>query len=246
MEENYTKKYYNLERNHWWFLVRQKIIEQQLLRSLPKQKSLKILNVGASTGQSTLLLQPYGEVVSVEKDHDTCQFLKTNFQLQVVQASAEALPFDNDAFDVVCVFDVIEHIQEDSLAISELYRVCKKGGVLYCTVPAFDFLFSDHDKINHHYRRYNKYKIGQLVEKQFSIEYQTYFNCILFFPILLYRLAQIYLIKPSTPVSDFESPSLLNGTIPSFLFKQLFSIEIFLLRYIKLPFGVSFLCRARK
>ena len=176
MNPEYLQKYYYFERNHWWFLVREKIIRQQLNKSLPANAQLRILNVGAATGRSSQMLQEYGEVISVEKDPDTCIFLREELGLTVVEGSVESLSFDDNVFDVVCAFDVIEHIEQQEQAINELFRVCKNNGVLYCTVPAFHFLWSSHDEVNHHKRRYTMKGIREVVVHKFTVEYSTYFN----------------------------------------------------------------------
>ena len=246
MEPDYIQKYYQFERKHWWFLIREKILIQQLNTSLPVRRPLKILNAGAATGRSSQMLQQFGDVLSVEKDAAACTFLRNKLGLQVVEAAVEALPFEDNYFDVVCIFDVIEHIENEDAAIDELYRVCKQGGLLYCSVPAFSFLWSRHDEVNHHIRRYTRQGIKRVIQKKFNIEYSSYFNFLLFLPILFCRLLLKVLPKSKRMVSDFEYSKLLNGAFFSFFFKAVFSVEVFLLRYCILPFGVSILLRAKK
>ncbi len=246
MNPEYLQKYYYFERNHWWFLIREKIIRQQLNRSLPLNTQLKILNIGAATGRSSQMLQQYGEVISVEKDHDTCVFLRKELGLQVVEGSVESLPFGDNAFDVVCVFDVIEHIEQQEKAIGELFRVCKNGGILYCSVPAFRFLWSMHDEVNHHKRRYTIKEIREVIGHEFIVEYNTYFNALLFLPVWFARTVLQRLQKPQQAVSDFEYGKTLNGQFFSWIFKAVFSMELLWLRYFTFPFGVSILLRARK
>lgn len=246
MNTDYLQKYYHYERNHWWFQVRERIIVQQLNVSLPTGKGLKILNAGCATGRSSQMLQQYGEVTSVEKDHDTCMFVRDVLGLPVLECDLEALPFEDEYFDVVCIFDVIEHVDQQEHAISELSRVCKPGGVIYCSVPAYNFLWSRHDEVNQHMRRYTRRGIKLVLEKGFAVEYSTYFNIILFFPILVKRKILQRVQKSKEEVSDFESNKTLNGRFFSFFFKRFFSIELLLLRFFKLPFGVSVLLRGRK
>ncbi len=246
MNSDYLQKYYHYERNHWWFLVREKIIRQLLNASLPENRQLKILNAGAATGRSSQMLMEYGEVISLEKDHNTCIFLRETLNMNVVEGDLESLPFEEDSFDVVCVFDVIEHIEQQDAAVAELYRVCKPGGWIYCSVPAFSFLWGSHDDVNHHKRRYTKKSITGVLGKRFIIEYSTYFNMLLFIPIWFSRGMLQRMRRTQKMVSDFESGSLVNSQFFSRIFKAVFSIELILLRYFTLPFGVSILVRARK
>jgi SAM-dependent methyltransferase len=247
MEHSYIKKYYDFERNHWWFTVREKIILQQLKSSLPDRRDLRILNVGAATGRSSQMLEQFGQVISVEKDQVTCLFLQSELKLEAIQASIESLPFEEESFDVICLFDVIEHVQEEGLAIDELYRICKKGGLLYCTTPAFSFLWSNHDVVNHHFRRYTRTRLGNVLKnKKFKVEYQSYFNFFLFLPIVVYRAFNRLIAKPKVLISDFEYSKVLGNRFFSAFFRIIFKLEIFLLRHLTLPFGVSILCRAKK
>ena len=245
MDSEYLAKYYALERTHWWFIVREKILFSQLSRSLPQNKLLNILNVGIATGKTTEMLSHFGKVTSVEYDHTTCEFVRGKLNIEVTEASVVSLPFSNDSFDIVCAFDVLEHVEDDQLAIRELNRVCRTGGFMYVSCPAFSFLWSSHDLINHHFRRYTAASLRKLIQFGFNVQYVTYFNFILFIPIAVYRLLQ-HLISSKKVTSDFEEKGLLTGKVVSPLYKAIFSIEIFLLKHIKLPFGISLFARAVK
>src|SRR3712207_5207220 len=109
MNKDYYEVYYQMERSHWWFKVREKILISQIKRHIaPKAHlPLKILNVGVATGRTTEFLTQFGEVVSLEYDSDCCQFLREKLQMEVIQGSVLDLPFPNSQFDLVCAFDVI-------------------------------------------------------------------------------------------------------------------------------------------
>jgi len=246
MDSEFLKKYYSLEREHWWFLVREKIIRQQLRQSLPQEKSLKILNVGVATGRTTEMLSDYGTVSSVEFDHDTCLFLRNSLKMEVTEASITSLPFDEGIFDVVCAFDVLEHIELDGLAVSELNRVCKKKGLLYITCPAFQLLWSAHDIVNQHYRRYTSTSLRKLIQTKFKIVYLTYFNFLLFLPIAFYRMIKKIFSSNAPLKADNFAKGLFAEPWVTNVFKSIFASEIFLLRYSRLPFGISILVRAEK
>ncbi|HXB42823.1 MAG TPA: class I SAM-dependent methyltransferase [Puia sp.] len=246
MDSEYLKKYYNLERAHWWFRVREKIFRQQLTQSLPGDKELKILNVGAATGRTTEMLADFGAVTSVEFDHDTCEFLRAKLNMEVTEASVTALPFADQRFDVICAFDVLEHVQSDEQAIKELSRVCKSNGLIYLSCPAYSFLWSDHDRINHHYRRYTSRSLEKLVQREFQLQYMTYFNSILFLPIAGYRLIQRIFPRKEVIQSDFADHGLLSKKWLNWVFETTFNTEVLLLRSIKFPFGISILVRAVK
>ena len=145
--------------------------------------------------------------------------------------SATNLQYPDENFDVVCSFDVFEHIEKDKKAISEVYRVLKKGGFLIFTVPAFNFLYSAHDRALKHVRRYNKKTIYKLLIEFRQLEI-SYWNSFLFIPLAFLRLMK----KKSKPKTDYFN-------LPPFIekvFSKLLSIENQLIRNgYKLPLGLS-------
>ncbi len=244
MNELYYKEYYQLERSHWWFKARLEILESLLKKKILRSNNqkLKILNAGVATGATTTMLEKYGTVTSLEYDKKCCTFLKQKLQIEVINASLTDLPFENHSFDLVCAFDVIEHIENDALAVEEIYRVLKKQGIVYLTVPAFYFLWSHHDVVNHHFRRYTLKELSNLISlKNFEIVYKSYFNTFLFLPIFLARRIGKFLkinTNKESSGSDFEKFKA-NGLVNRFLFYFFKTEQFFLTKNIKFPFGVS-------
>ena len=74
------------------------------------------------------MLKKFGTVISSEFDAETCTFLRQVLKMEVIEASVTELPFPDNEFDLVCAFDVIEHVENDEQAMEEMKRVCKKGG----------------------------------------------------------------------------------------------------------------------
>lgn len=241
MDINYFKEYYTLERSHWWFTARKKILETQI-QNLTTTSHLKILNIGVATGSTSEMLSHYGEVTSVEYDHECCEFLRTELKMDVIEGSITDLPFQAESFDLICAFDVVEHVEEHEKAVSEMKRVCKDNGTIFCTVPAFNFLWSQHDDINHHVRRYTGTEFSNLFSGTGKITYSTYFNCFLFLPVACFRLISRMLpsaIKRKGAGSDF---TIKGSEVFSNLFYKIFSAEnVLLKRQCSLPFGISYL-----
>lgn len=245
MDKNYYKSYYHLEREHWWFRARLEILENLFrIEILPKATSSSkpaILNAGVATGATTTMLEQFGAVTSLEYDEDCCQFLEETLQMEVVNASLTALPFADNSFDVVCAFDVIEHIKEHDLAVAEMKRVLRPNGRIFLTVPAFQFLWGEHDEINHHERRYTQQMLVDVVaESGIKIERKSYFNFFLFFPIFVVRM--LLKLRPAKQAgehkSDFETFK--SGGIINKILYKLFGLEKGILqRKINFPVGVS-------
>lgn len=242
MDREYYKDYATLERTHWWFLVRRDIILNQLRSLTQGQMNLKILNVGAATGYSSEFLQQFGEVTSVEYDKECCAFVRNKYGKEFVNASITELPFSDEAFDLVCAFDVIEHIEDDHLAVRELKRVTRQKGKICVTVPAFNFLWSQHDDINHHFRRYTRANLKTLFASNGRIVKATYFNTFLFFPIALFRMFNKG--AKEEVKSDF---GVAKNSVASRVAKGIFSLEKPILSCgLSFPVGISILLSWRK
>jgi SAM-dependent methyltransferase len=250
MDKNYYKKYYTLEREHWWFCARAEILMSHIRRVFANRTDLTILNVGAATGYSSELLQQFGTVTSVEFDKDCYEFTRDVVKIPIQQGSILELDFPDNTFDLVCAFDVIEHVEDDRLAVSEMRRVAKSGGVMFVSVPAFMFLWSEHDVVNHHFRRYTRKILRGLFSEYDAPIFHSYFNFWLFFPIagvrIIMRLfTKKHLAKPEDAQSDFDNFK--SGGLVNALLRNVFLSEnLFLKRFISLPVGVSILSSWRK
>lgn len=242
MEANYYKEYFVLEREHWYFLARNKLILDHIRSITEKNKVIKILNVGAGTGYTSELLQEIGDVNSIEYDEDCCEYVNQNLNIEVTHGSILELPYSDNEFDLVCAFDVIEHIEDDKQGVLELKRVCKKDGKVVITVPAYKFLWSKHDQVNHHFRRYTKTQLTKLLHGDGKILYESYYNFWLFFPISVFRIFnRIFKLTTESKDdtgSDFSVISK-ESVLSRFLFKIFYSESFFIKNRIKLPFGIS-------
>ena len=252
MDTLYFKEYFHIEREHWYFRARYFVIMTHIKMLLnSKAGSIKILNVGVATGHSSELLSQFGEVKSVEFDEECYNFTKRKLNIDIINSSILDLPFNDNSFDLVCAFDVVEHVEDDKLAVSELQRVCKKGGIVTITVPAFMFLWSRHDEINQHFKRYRKKEISRLFdEKRISILYHSYYNFFLFIPISIFRLLNklFGLTKSSknNTGSDFSVNSNNDSIISKILYWIFKNENWFVKNKITMPFGVSIICSIEK
>jgi len=249
MDKAYYDEYKYLERNHWWFKVRKLILEQYIKHIIYNNKKLIILNIGSATGATSEFLNNFGEVRSIEYDKDCSIFSSKNLNLSVLNASITSLPFKSSKFDLVCAFDVIEHVENDKEAVEEMHRVCKQNGNILITVPAYQFLWSEHDNVNQHFRRYNKNKLKTLMNSILGnkIIYTSYFNSILFPFISFFRLISNIIPKDIYRKGAGSDFTIVN--MDSFVNKVLyilFSFEIIYLKYLKFPFGVSLMIHSKK
>lgn len=236
MDRNYYTEYFELERKHWWFRARLEIIKSQIAIVASDKTDLHILNIGAATGATSVMLEQFGKVKSVEYDQPCVDLVKEKLGIDIEHGSILELNFPDQSFDIVCAFDVIEHVEDDKKAVSEMMRVCRTNGCVMVTVPAFNSLWSVHDEVNHHYRRYTIPQLRALFSSASNILYVSYFNTILFFPVLLVRnIGKLFpfLFKRKGSGSDF---GLLNNSL---LNKILYQVLLFENHFLKT--GIRFL-----
>jgi SAM-dependent methyltransferase len=245
MDAAFYRAYFELEGRHWWFLGRRKLFLRTLEeRFPPAARPIEVLDFGCGTGAFLEHLDRFGEVSAVDADPSAVSFChaRGRSEVQVTPPGAQ-LPFPDDAFDLVTTLDVIEHIDDDVAALTELRRVLRPGGVLLVAVPAFGFLWGKQDEVSHHHRRYTSRTLRRtLTDAGFGVDRTSYFNTLLFPPIAIVRLGRRLLRRPGEQQSDFElGPARLNGILGA-----VFGAETGLVARWDLPFGVSLLALARK
>lgn len=245
MEKSYYKEYYHSERRHWWFRARAFILKSYIERHIGAE-NMQILNVGAATGATTEWLSQLGEVTSIEYDEDCVALTRDKTGLTIQHGDIRNLQFPDNRFDLVCCFDVVEHVDDDALAVRELQRVCKPDGSVLITVPAYMHLWSDHDVINHHHRRYNRKQLLSLFDPS-ELVYASYFNALLYPLVLAARTfsnLKKKVVKGNTVASDLNK---VNEGLVSNVFYAIFKSESRRInRQRKFPFGVSLIVHSRK
>ena len=243
MEKDFYLQYASVEDKHWWFVARRRIL-QQVIRKLNLPTNAQILEAGCGTGGNLKMLSRYGQVSAMELDEIACQLANQRQVTQVKRGSLPLnIPFNSEDYDLIVILDVIEHLDDDLSALEALYYKLKPGGYLLVTVPAYMFLWSEHDEINHHKRRYRLKELKQVVRKAgYQVNYGSYFNTILFPLIAIARGLSKLLPKQNQNSNDLKLPSKLVNKI----LQRIFASERYLINRFILPFGVSVLLLARK
>jgi SAM-dependent methyltransferase len=231
MEEHVYRQLYELEDTHWWFRGRRAVIHALLGRA-PLAEHPRVLDAGCGTGRNIRDYARLGEATGVDPSPDAVAFRHARGLGQVTQSGIEQLPFEDGAFDLVTATDVLEHIPDDHGAARELRRVTKPGGALLVTVPAYQWLWSQHDDSHHHQRRYTLRRLrAVLAGAGWRPAVQTYFNSILLAPI-----AAVRLVSGEQQRSDYDlAPKPLNEA----LYLPMRAEAAFIARGGRLPAGVS-------
>jgi SAM-dependent methyltransferase len=234
--------FHHLEENHWWFVGRRRIVFELIQYYIPRPA--RVLDAGCGTGYTARELARFGEVSAFDTAPQAVAYAAAR-RLAVKQGEVTAIPYADGEFDLVTALDVLEHVEDDRQALAELLRVLKPGGILILTVPAYQFLWSPHDEVNHHKRRYTAGELRRKTQEAgFHVLKLSYYNTALFIPIALARLFRR--LFPAGREEDRSDFSLVNRGMVNTLLTRVLSAEAYPLRYIGLPFGVSLVGVAKK
>jgi SAM-dependent methyltransferase len=194
MDERLMKAMLDVDEHHWWYRGRRRIIRAELARlPLPPRAQSHVLDAGCGSGRTLEELVDYGSVSGIELNPDAASVARSRGAdgFDVREGRLEELPWPDATFDLITCLDVIEHTPDDRLTLGSLRRVCKPGGWLLVTVPAYQALWSRHDVANHHYRRYSRTALREAaVGAGWNVVRMTSFNSLLLAPAAAVRLAQ--------------------------------------------------------
>jgi SAM-dependent methyltransferase len=246
MQTDYAARYSLYEEHHWWFRGRRKILRRILAREIPGRQGVKVLEIGVASGLNLYSLYPANcDLQGMEPDAANAKVAAMRGHVPVSVGTVENMPSElrSQVFDIVTMFDVLEHVQDDVAALRAVRARLALNGSLVLTVPAYQWMWGQQDMVNLHFRRYTKRQlISRLHEAGFQLRRATYFNTLLFPPIALIRvLAKCSLGRSRTPRSDFEYSA---GGMHAWL-SRLFGLEAYWLERYSFPFGVSLLAVAQ-
>jgi SAM-dependent methyltransferase len=231
-----------IEATHWWFVERRRLFAS-LLRKCKLPADAKVVDVGTGTGANLRLLKEIGfkNVTGIDPSADAAHWCAEKGLGDVRFGDARALPLPDQSVDLVIATDVVEHVEDDKMAVSEIYRVLRPGGVVLFTVPAFPSLWGLQDEVSHHYRRYRMGPFIKMLElANFRVTSKFHFNYILFLPIFLARqLIRLFRIR-------LDSENEVNSCLLNSLLGILFRLDVMTAPYFHPPFGVSILAVAYK
>ena len=238
MEDIVYKDMISQEKDHWWFRARREILADFLM-SLKLPSDANILEIGCGTGGNIPILQKYGNVKAVEMDEFAIEYAqKTGSEIRQGYLPNN-FPY-NEKFDLICMFDVLEHIENDEETLKVLNSFLKPSGSLFITVPAYQWLYGSHDKLLHHKRRYSKSDLIQkLQSNKFEIKKISFFNTLLLPLVIVARMLDI--IGKYDISTGYGTPNKILNAI----FYNIFKSEKKILNKMSLPFGTSLLIIAR-
>ncbi len=242
MEPHIYDELIKQEKKHWWFIAR-RAITYTLLRGITMAPSPLILDAGCGSGGNLKMLSTFGDVFAMEIHPQVLEIAQRRKIGHVEYGQLpDQIPFPEVNFDLVTLFDVLEHLDDDLAALQALHERMNPEAVLCLTVPAHQWLFSRLDTEHHHRRRYSKKRLrALLLEAGFRIHCINYWNCLLFPAAIIVRI-----LEKLQPNRDYTIGSRIPKPWLNDLLKKTVSAEHSIIPHVPLPFGLSIVALARK
>jgi SAM-dependent methyltransferase len=223
-----------MDQRHWWYRARRRVIAELIKRKAPVPAGARLLEIGCGTGHNLAMLGEFGEVDGLELDDQARGIAEQRLGRAVMSAPLpEMSGVPERQYDLIGAFDVIEHIDDDAAAIASIAARLKPGGKLVMTVPAHQWMWTAHDVVNHHKRRYSRARLKALVEKSpMRLSAIGYFNSLLFPLAVTERMVSKARGKDN---ADLSLPSpMVNSAL-----ERAFAAERHLIGRVPLPPGLS-------
>lgn len=234
MERVVYQQMAELDERHWWYRARREIIAELIRREVRLQPNAAILEIGCGTGHNLAMLSGFGHVDGLELDDEARALSEKRLGRKVMRSPLPELEEVPDRYyDLIGAFDVIEHIEDDAAAIASIATKLKPTGRFVMTVPAHQWMWSAHDVVNHHKRRYSKRRLRQLLDgSPLKLERVGYFNSLLFPVAVAERVTSKLRGKEDANVKLPRAP--LNAAL-----ERIFAAERYLVGRVPLPPGLS-------
>jgi SAM-dependent methyltransferase len=234
MERVVYRQMAELDQRHWWYRARRQILAELIRREAMPPPDSKILEIGCGTGHNFEMLRPFGALDAIELDEEARSIAEERLGQRVMDSRLPGLEGVRDRhYDLIATLDVIEHIDDDAAALAAIATKLKPGGKLVMTVPAHQWMWSAHDTVNHHRRRYSRRALRQLVvNSPLRLEKLGYFNSLLFPLAVAERLASK--LRGTENADVTLPPAAVNAALTS-----VFAAERHLVGRFALPPGLS-------
>jgi SAM-dependent methyltransferase len=219
---------------HWWYRARRRVLSDLIAREVELPENASILEIGCGSGHNLPMLAEFGMVDAIELDEDARALAERRLGRKIMNAPLPELDGVHDHhYDLIAALDVIEHIDDDRAALASVASKLKLGGTFIMTVPAHQWMWSAHDELNHHKRRYSKRRLRKLIEKSpLRLRKIGYFNSLLF-PVAVAQRCLSRLRRNDDGGLTLPSPAI-NAAL-----ETIFAAERHLIGRLPLPPGLS-------
>ncbi|WP_306117700.1 MULTISPECIES: class I SAM-dependent methyltransferase [unclassified Roseitalea] len=219
---------------HWWFAARRDLIGATIERLIRLPDRPAILEAGCGTGGNLRMLASLGDLDAFEYDEAARAIAETKADVAVGHgALPDVIPFAPKRYDLIGLFDVLEHIEDDRATLNRLGERLAPDGRLFVTVPALPWLWSAHDERHHHFRRYTRRSLRRTAQEAgLAVQDCFYFNSLLL-PVAVAMRAVKAALRSDSP-DDTLPANWLNGAL-----YRVFASERHLVGRLPMPVGLS-------
>jgi SAM-dependent methyltransferase len=229
----------NPDLGSYWIKLRSEIIAKELIK-----RNIKLIwEIGAGNGSVTIPMTSYGiRTIAVEPIRDGAICLEGN-NIFTFHSNFESMSLPSDSINAIGLYDVLEHIEDSSSFLEEIIRALRPGGLLFLTVPAHPFLFSDYDQAIGHFRRYTIKSLDKELSGTgfMKIESRYFFSGLVLPAIFLRKIPHILgrnrIYSGRKGIQEYLDNQL---SLPCF-FEYLLLNYLRLETKLKIPFGLSIL-----
>ena len=222
-----------LDSRHWWYRARREILADLIVRRIAPSPGARILEVGCGTGHNLPMLGRFGPVDAIEIDPAARAIAARRLGRAVGASPLPELAGVGGGYALIAALDVVEHVLDDRAALQAMADRLAPGGKLLITVPAHPWMWSAHDVVNHHHRRYTRKALKAAVaDAGLTLEMMSWFNSLLFPLAAAARIAGR--LRGKEDSDDALPPAPVNA-----LFERLFALERHAIGRVPFPPGVS-------
>ena len=245
MNEELYPEMYEMEQRHWWFAAKHRIVASLLRRYLaPRANGVKprVADLGCGCGMMLRVLSADYDVVGTDASPQAIAFCAQRGVKAVIGLFPNDIPLERGSWDAVLLLDVLEHLDEDAPSARTAAALLKPGGIMVCTVPAYQWLWSKRDAHHQHKRRYSKPQFRRLFDQPgMKLELLSHMNTMLFPAAAAARLT-----RKLFPIKDGQTDLRVPPAPVNAALRTAFASERALLGRAWMPFGLSLVAVARK
>jgi SAM-dependent methyltransferase len=229
--------------DNWYLASRAQVLSTFIRSAYPALESMCVADIGAGTGKILSDVRRDGSAIAVERSLELASFGRGRYELPYVVADFDrGIPLAPASVDLALLLDVLEHVDDEGLLLGEIARTLRPGGALIISVPAFQHLWSRHDELHHHRRRYSRRALMRVLQaNRFRCVRMTYYNTWLFPLVYVSRMLERVPGFRRSTVTDYDKPPRAVAEV----LRTVFRSEAKVIPRFNLPVGVSLIAVAK-
>lgn len=228
--------------NHFLNKISRNFTMYQLKKNLSAVTQPTILEIGCSSGymlQKIQQLIPHATLIGSDVVYKPLLELSKKLTIPLLRFDILKCPLPDNCIDAIILLNVLEHIEDDTTTLKQIYRILKPNGVLILEVPAGPHLYDAHDRICMHFRRYKLTTLCKLITGQgFKISNRSHLGTFIYPAFFLAKLWNKRLLSKTDIEQRHLMEMKIRQTSKNKLLSTLMHIELMFGKWISYPFGI--------